>query len=75
MCSVDSKTMEIIEIAVLELAAMDYPRVWIGEEGITPTNSSHESRKTRRVGDGRGVEGTEGGMQMPEVSVDWLDSR
>ncbi len=35
MGSVDPKIMEFIERAVRELAAMDYPRVWIGEEGVT----------------------------------------
>ena len=35
MGSVEPKIMESIERAVRELAQMDYPKVWIGEEGIT----------------------------------------
>jgi len=39
------------EKAVKELASIDYPRVWIGEEGMTPEellhlqNSNYEERQ------------------------------
>ncbi|MDP9454417.1 MAG: hypothetical protein M3Q60_01220 [Actinomycetota bacterium] len=129
MASVDPKTMEIIENAVLELAALDYPRVWIGEEGITADellewqqdNADNRREVWERMspderrevwdeipegereglreppqqwsdlpdavregletplevepGEFVGVEGTDAGLRMPEVGINWLDGR
>jgi hypothetical protein len=72
-----------IEIAVRVLAGMDYPRVWIGEEGMTPDElfdlqmQNDEMPEWMRVEPGElvQVEGDEeeGGLQVPEVSIRWLD--
>jgi hypothetical protein len=33
---IDPETMRRIEEAVRELAQMEYPKVWVGEAGMTP---------------------------------------
>ena len=127
MGSVEPKIMEHIEEAVQELAAMDYPRVWIGEGGITAdellaielVNDDERREAWERMnpderreawdeipegereglhepprrwsdlpsgvreglkaplevepGEYVGIEGTGGGLRMPEVGVNWLD--
>jgi hypothetical protein len=130
MGSVEPKIMESIERAVRELAQMDYPKVWIGEEGITadellakqlanederreawegmnpderrkvwdeeiperekeglhepprrwsdlPEGVREELKTPLEVEPGEfvSIEGTEGGIQMPEVGLNWLDGR
>ncbi len=81
MGSVGPRTMEIIENAVQELAAMDYPRVWIGGEGITADELLWQQENEEKLpewmqvepGEFVGVEGTGGGLRMPEVGFNWLD--
>jgi hypothetical protein len=72
-----------IENAVRELASMEYPCVWIGEEGMTAADLLHiqmlneEMPEWMRVEPGELVqmEGDEEGhgIQVPEVSHRWLD--
>jgi hypothetical protein len=66
-----------------ELASLEYPRVWIGQEGMTADEllnlqmDNEELPEWMRVDPGElvQVEGDEGGggLQVPEVSHRWLD--
>jgi hypothetical protein len=72
-----------IEDAVRKLASMEYPCVWIGEEGMTAAELLHiqmlneEMPEWMRVEPGELVqmEGDEEGhgIQVPEVSHRWVD--
>jgi hypothetical protein len=72
-----------IENAVQELAGLEYPRVWIGQGGMTADEllnlqmDNEELPGWMRVEPGElvQVEGGEGerGLQVPEVSHRWLD--
>ena len=72
-----------IENVVQDLAGLEYPRVWIGDEGMTADKlldlqmDNEELPEWMRVEPGElvQVEGDEGGggLQVPEVSHRWLD--
>src|SRR5215211_1036890 len=72
-----------IENAVRKLASLEYPRVWIGDEGMTADElvdlqmDNEELPEWMRVEPGElvQVEGDEGGggLRVPEVSHRWLD--
>jgi len=83
---IEPEARQRIEYAVRKLAGMDYPRVWIGEEGMTADELldlqmlNDEGPEWMRVDPGElvQVEGDEeeeerGGLRMPEVSHHWLD--
>lgn len=77
----DQDTVSRIKTAVEELADREYPRVWIGEEGITPEEylameeSNVELPEELRVQPGEfvGIEGSEGGIQIPKIGYEYLD--
>jgi hypothetical protein len=78
---VDPKVMAQIREHVSVLAKLDYPKVWVGEVGITADELlalqefNDEVPDWLRVEPGEfvGIEGTDAGIQMPEASVDWIE--
>jgi hypothetical protein len=72
-------TMRRIEAAVKELADREYPRVWIGEEGMTPEEylrleeDNAELPEEMRVHPGEfvGIEGA--GVRVPKIGYEYLD--
>jgi hypothetical protein len=74
--SVDQVLMEKIRGCVAELAAMDYPKVWVGKPGITVEellriqNWNAEGPEWMRIEPGNDPDL---GDLVPDVSVDWLD--
>jgi hypothetical protein len=73
--------MNAIRSYVAELAAMEYPKVWVGREGITveellflqETNDKVPDWLRVEPGEFVGLEDTGVGVEIPSVSVDWLD--
>ncbi len=80
MEGVDPRVAEIRR-HVVELAKREYPRVWIGEEGMTPEEylameeMNAELPEEMRVQPGEfvEVEGGAGGVQVPKIGYEYLD--
>ena len=80
---VHPEVMTEIKRLVSELASLDYPRVWVGEAGMTPEEvlwlqkRNDEGPDWSRVEPGEFVatEGSESGagIQMPKASYHYLD--
>ena len=81
MDRMDPEVAAKIHVHVAVLAAMDYPKVWVGEYGMTADELlalqelNEELPEYMRVEPGEAVEiGKSGsGVTMPGVSVDWID--
>jgi hypothetical protein len=77
----DEEIMGTIRAHVATLAEMDYPKVWVGEAGMTVDEllamqeMNDELPEELRVEPGEFVEleDTGHGIQMPGTSVDWIE--
>jgi hypothetical protein len=81
MEGIDPKSAANIRQHVAAIAERDYPRVWVGEEGMTAEElfrlqlSNDESPEWLRIEPGDRVEIDESGagVRMPSPSVDWIE--